>query len=64
MLATTTPRCHRCLEPMTLFVVGDDYCAACRRDMKVREDADRRRSQFKLIHPGARAKEMWPRGAA
>lgn len=33
MLATTTPRCHRCLEPMTLFVVGDDYCRQCAREL-------------------------------
>lgn len=51
-------RCHRCLEPMTIYVVGDDYCAACRRDIKVREDADRRRGQFKVLYRTARNKEL------
>ena len=36
-------RCHRCLEPMTLYVAGDDYCRKCKAEMRVREDADARR---------------------
>lgn len=32
-----TQKCRRCGDPMVMFVVGDDYCAPCRRDLKARE---------------------------
>jgi ribosomal protein L37E len=36
-------RCHRCGERMTLYVVGDDYCRECKREVQAREDQDAKR---------------------
>jgi ribosomal protein L37E len=41
-------RCHRCGERMTLYVVGDDYCRACKREVSVREAQDARRNTVKF----------------
>jgi hypothetical protein len=38
-------KCHRCNEPMTLYVVGDDYCKTCVRELSARAESDRRRSE-------------------
>lgn len=55
-------KCHRCGEPMTLFVVGDDYCTACKREMRVREEQDARKvirfDRFRV------AKDLSPYGGA
>lgn len=57
-------RCHRCGMDMVAYVVGWDYCLACTRDLKVREQQDRRfeanRREFRNLYPGARAKELTP----
>ena len=37
-------RCHRCNEPMTLYVVGEDYCKPCVRELAVRAQSDAKRS--------------------
>lgn len=37
-------RCHRCGIPMTLYVVGDDYCFQCKREVAKREAQDRQRT--------------------
>lgn len=36
-------RCHRCGERMILYVVGDDYCRACKREVQAREEQDAKR---------------------
>ena len=36
-------RCHRCGDPMTLYVVDDRYCQPCKRDIKTREAQEARR---------------------
>lgn len=41
----TTDRCHRCGDPMTLYVIGDDYCAKCKRETRIREESDARRAK-------------------
>lgn len=62
---TIGTRCHRCLEPMTLFVVGDDYCAKCRRDIKVREAQDARRADRFARYRVSKDTTGWvPGGAA
>jgi hypothetical protein len=57
-------KCHRCHEPMTLFVVGDDYCPTCKREIREREDADARRAQFRVLPRFARGKDLTPYPAA
>lgn len=55
-------KCHRCNEPMTLYVVGDDYCRLC-----VREMARLVKPEPKVIPlwmRNLRAKDMTPRPAA
>lgn len=50
--------CHRCHERMTLYLVGDDYCRPCKREIAERDAADARRVvRF-------RAKDLTPRDAA
>jgi hypothetical protein len=57
-------KCHRCGESMTLFVVGDDYCPACKREMQAREQADARRVQFRVLPRFSRAKDLTPYGGS
>ena len=55
--------CHRCGQPMTLYIVGWDYCPPCSRDIKTREAQDERRrtakarfrvvKDFMPLYPGA-----------
>ena len=55
-------KCHRCGESMTLYVVGDDYCPTCKREMRVREEQDARKvvrfDRFRV------AKDLSPFGGA
>ena len=53
-------KCHRCGETITLYVVGEDYCRPCVRDLArlAQQDAKRRVDRF------ARAKDLTPLGAA
>jgi hypothetical protein len=44
-------RCHRCLEPMTLYVVGDDYCRKCKAERAERERADAARRIVRFPRP-------------
>ena len=53
-------KCHRCGEPMTLYVVGRDYCVACIRDLAKRAQEDARRRVVRF----ARAKDLSPWGGA
>ena len=56
-------KCTRCATPMTLYIAGDDYCRTCKREMAVRDEADRRRAnaraRFRVVkdltplYPGA-----------
>jgi hypothetical protein len=59
-------RCHRCNDPMTLYVIGDDYCPPCKREIKVRDEADARRARFAIVPRYSIAKDMtqYPHGAA
>jgi hypothetical protein len=64
-------RCHRCQEPMTLYVVGRDYCKQCVVEMSVRAEQDARRAQAKArfrvvkeltpLYPGEPGDEDEPR---
>jgi hypothetical protein len=38
-------RCHRCNDPMTLYVIGDDYCKPCVRDLAARARSDAQRAE-------------------
>jgi hypothetical protein len=38
-------RCHRCNEPMTLFVIGEDYCKTCVIELAARARSDARRAE-------------------
>jgi hypothetical protein len=53
-------RCHRCQEPMTLYVVGHDYCRPCVRELSARAESDARRAsaraRFRVV------KELTPWG--
>ena len=55
-------KCHRCGESMTLFVIGDDYCPACKREIRVRDEQEARKvvrfDRFRV------AKDLTPLGAA
>ena len=58
-------RCHRCQEPMTLYVVGQDYCRQCKADIAKREQDDARRmaarSRFRVMKDTS---GWYPGGAA
>ena len=53
-------RCHRCGEVMTLYIVGDDYCRTCKREIRARQELDARRPAPRF----ALAKDVTPRDAA
>jgi hypothetical protein len=55
-------KCHRCGDRLTLRVVGDDYCAPCKVEIRQREEQDARRTaraRFSVVkdttplYPGA-----------
>lgn len=55
-------KCHRCGDRLTLRVVGDDYCAPCKVEIRRREEQDARRTaraRFSVVkdmtplYPGA-----------
>lgn len=55
-------KCHRCGQPMTLYVVGDDYCRLCKAEMRQRAEQDARRiSRFDRFRV---SKDLTPFGGA
>lgn len=52
-------RCHRCRETITLYIVGDDYCQQCKREIATRERQDAARKVVRF-----RAKDLSPWGGA
>lgn len=58
-------KCHRCGESMTLFVVGDDYCPTCKRELAVIAEQEARRDKARARFSVVKELSPWsPRPAA
>ena len=57
-------RCHRCGDPMTLYVVGQDYCKPCLREVKTLDEQRARRATARARFSVVKELTPWGPSAA